>query len=169
MSTSLAADLPDLTNLLVAAGDLHYPGRPENLPAKSALLLFDDEDLDSAPSRPELLAGLAPRGHVAILLRLESSSPVRRLLQFLWLPVRVRRAVRSLRSMGISNCERFAVSPDVRQPVFIHSLQRAPAAYARNNILPPHRGPSGILRWLVSRWAGCDPSVGALLVVGTAP
>lgn len=169
MRAFLPADLPDLSNLLIAPREPADPAQPDPKAEKSRLLFLDDAETGSGAAARELLARVAPRGHVAILLRLESAGAVQRLLQFAGLPTRVRRAANMLRSMGIADCERFAVSPDVRQPVFIYSLRPPAAAYARNNLLPPNRGAGGALRWLITRWAGCDPSVGAVLVIGRAP
>jgi hypothetical protein len=169
MSALLPSDLPDLSNLLIAAGHPADPAGSGEAPGKSRLLFLDDADPSSGAATRELLAAVAPRGHVAILLRLEATGALQRLLQFGALPGRMRRAANTLRSMGIANSERFAVSPDVGQPVFIYSLRQPSAAYARDNILPPNKGVAGALRWLISRWAGCDPSIGAVLVIGRAP
>lgn len=160
MKTLNPAELTELVNLLVG---------PLDSRAADKLLLLDDEGDAAAIEPHRVRSTFAANGHVVLILRLDAKGAVSRLLQFLSLPMRIGRNTRALRAAGVGSFERFAVSPDVRQPVVIHSLRAAAAAYARRNFLPSARGLAGIARGWLSRWAGCDPSVGAILIVGRSP
>jgi hypothetical protein len=153
-----SSDLPDLVKLLTSAG----------ASGPDSLLLIDDAR--AADSHGAQVPDPLPVGRrIVVVVRLESAGTIARLLQFAALPFRLNRIVRNLDRHGIASVERFAVTPHVGQPVLIFSLRKAAADYAQANLLPAQTGIGGILRRLLARWAGCDLSIGAVLLVGTAP
>lgn len=107
--------------------------------------------------------------HLVVPVRLEAIGGLERLLSFLTAPLAAARAERALRRSGASDIARYGVSPDLTAPTFLYRLRGAAEGYARTNLLPAATGPLAPLRALVSWWAGCDVSVGGILVVGRKP
>jgi hypothetical protein len=110
-----------------------------------------------------------PRGsYLALVLDTSESGRVRRALAYLALPFLVRRSETLLTRCGADLAGRFGAFPDVDSPTVLFQLGGAAAAYAEARLLPPGVGPP-CLRTALARWAGCDTSLGSIVVIGRKP
>jgi hypothetical protein len=118
----------------------------------------------------EALAPLTPGGYLAVALELPPGSRFRRIAGALSLPFRLARAERALARCGAVLGGRYGVAPDLDAPTIIYQLGGAAARYAEENLLlSPRSWPAAIVCWALRIWIGCDPSLGAILVVGRKP
>ncbi len=114
--------------------------------------------------------GLSHGSYLALEIRLPERGPVRRLWGFLTLPSRIRAAEARLRRCGAVAAGCYGATPDFRAPTVLYRLGGAAAAYTERRLLPG--GGPWPLAWLrraLARWAGCDASVGSILVIGRKP
>jgi hypothetical protein len=86
-----------------------------------------------------------------------------RALTLLALPFRVRRVERTLRLAGARIVGRFGVDPSLGSPSCVYELDTQAAEYADRCLRPLGRGSA--IRKALTRWCGCDPALGAILVV----
>ena len=93
-----------------------------------------------------------------------NGSPVVRLRAVAGFRATCRRIERTMDAFGASVVGHFAVDPDLDNPSCFSELGGAAAAYADRCLRP--RGRAARLRQLIARFAGCDPALGAVLVVG---
>jgi hypothetical protein len=128
-----------------------------------------DEAVDANRCR-DALAPLMPGGYLAVALELPHGSRFRRLAGALGLPFGVARAERALARGGAELAGRYGVAPDLDAPTVVYQLGGAAARYAEENLLLGRRSwPVAALCWTLRLWTGCDPSLGAILVVGRKP
>ena len=93
--------------------------------------------------------------------------PIKRILTMLTLRARVRIDEYRLRRSGRGHVRAFAVTPDLTRPFCISEMRTPAAAYARQNLRLGAAGDATVLRRFVEWIMGCDPSVGAVVLVGT--
>ena len=103
---------------------------------------------------------------VAYAIAIEGSIVVR-LLLLLTLGFRVAHAQRVLRRAGAARIYRYAVTPSLERPTIAYEIGTPAAQYADRHLRP--RGGGDVLRKLVARVAGVDPSIGAVVVAGLKP
>lgn len=75
-----------------------------------------------------------------------------------------RRAERAIRRSGGVVIAYYGVDPSLAQPACLYELDTPASEYADRCMRP--RGSAVALRRLASRWFGCDPALGGVLVVG---
>ena len=75
-----------------------------------------------------------------------------------------RRAERAIARGGGRVVARYGVDPSLEQPACFYELDSPAADYADRCVRP--RGPSPALRRIATRWFGCDPALGGVLVIG---
>lgn len=90
--------------------------------------------------------------------------PIKRLLTLITLRFQRRRAVRALRASGAEVLAHFGVEPSLSRPSWFYELDSAAADYTVRHMRP--RGRFVVLRRIAERCFGCDPGLGAVLVVG---
>lgn len=73
---------------------------------------------------------------------------------------------RVLASCGADLEGRYGVNPDLQSPAVIYPLDSPAGAYAEMNLLSASEAP---LRRLLRCMAGCDTSLGGILVIGRKP
>jgi hypothetical protein len=118
----------------------------------------------------EALALLTPGGYLAIALELPHGSLMLRMAGALGLPARVVRTERALARGGAELMGRYGVAPDLGAPTVVYQLRSTAARYAEENLLMGRRSwPATTLCRILRLWMGCDPSLGAILVVGRKP
>jgi hypothetical protein len=91
-------------------------------------------------------------------------SIVVRLLLLLTLGVRVARAQTVLRRAGAAHLYRYAVTPSLERPTIAYEIGTPAAQYADRHLRP--RGGNDLVRRIIARVAGVDPSIGAVVVAG---
>jgi hypothetical protein len=106
---------------------------------------------------------VGPGDVVAYAITIEGSMVVR-LLLLLTLGVRVARAARVLRRAGAAQVYRYAVTPSLERPTIAYEIGTPAEQYADRHLRP--RGGDDFLRRIIARFAGVDPSVGAVVVAG---
>lgn len=109
-------------------------------------------------------------GHLAVALRLDASSRRARLPALLSLRFRTAAFRRRLTGAGTIDIRCFGLCPDLAKPDLAYELGSAAERYAERALLPRSwPWPFAILSKGLRRWAGCHPSVTALLIVGRKP
>jgi hypothetical protein len=118
----------------------------------------------------EVLASLAPGGYLAIALELSHGSRFHRIIKTLRLPYHVADAERELARNGAEPAGRYGVAPDLSTPTVVYQLGGAAARYAEEHLLSAPRSRfAAVVCRILRLWASCDPSLGAILVVGRKP
>jgi hypothetical protein len=115
------------------------------------------------PSLRESLDELAPGECVACAIPL-TGAPVARLLSFALLPLRRWTAERTFATGGAEILGCWGVHPDVESPSCIFDLQSSAATYAGQHLRP--RGSKVLLRRVLAAVFGCDPALGAIVIIG---
>ena len=87
-----------------------------------------------------------------------------RLMTLATFRVQRRRAERAIERGGGEVLAHYGVDPSLAEPACFYELNSAAADYADRCVRP--RGPAPRLRRIVTRWCGCDPALGGVLVVG---
>jgi hypothetical protein len=114
-------------------------------------------ELDSLPSGSYLALDIDLPGH----------GRVRRALAYIALPFLVKRSESLLTRCGADLAGRYGVFPDVGSPTIVYQLGGTAAAYAEARLLPAAGpGPVSLLLAALGRWAGCDTSLGSVIVIG---
>jgi hypothetical protein len=86
------------------------------------------------------------------------------------LPFLVKRWEALLTRCGADLSGRYGAFPDVGSPTILYQLGGPAAAYAEARLLPAAApGPASLLLAALSRWAGCDTSLGSVIVIGRKP
>jgi hypothetical protein len=93
-----------------------------------------------------------------------NGSPMRRLRAIAAFRSGRRLIERTMRDAGAEVVGRFGVDPDLDSPSCLYELDSRAAEYADRCLRP--RGRALPLRRLIERVAGCDPALGAVLIVG---
>jgi len=117
----------------------------------------------------EAFATIPFGGYLAVVIQLETLSHLRRLASFLTLRFHLLQVKHALAHCGVIQIELYGVSPNLQSPTIIYPLASAAARYAQANLLPASLSPCAILRKALAWWAGCDVSLGAVLVIGRKP
>lgn len=115
------------------------------------------------------IATVASGGYVAVVVRLDRLGALSRLVDFLMLPFRLARVSRAIADSGASPAGLFGIVPNVGQPTIVFPLRGAAAIYAQSKLLSIPSRPRAVGCRILAWWAGCDVSIGALLVVGRRP
>ena len=110
-----------------------------------------------------LVNGLAPGECIAFAIPL-NGAPADRLLALVTFRLRMRRIVRAMRDAGAEQMRRFGVDPDLEMPSCIYELDTDAAHYAERCLRP--RGRFRLVRRVICWLAGCDPALGAIVVIG---
>jgi hypothetical protein len=106
---------------------------------------------------------IGPGDVVAYAIAIDGSIVVR-LLLLLTLGVRVARAQTVLRRAGVAHLYRYAVTPSLERPTIAYEIGTPAAQYADRHLRP--RGGNDLVRRIIARVAGVDPSIGAVVVAG---
>jgi hypothetical protein len=103
----------------------------------------------------------------ATVLRLPAGKSAR-IASWIFLRVRLALAERRLAAGGLAVVGRYACYPTAASPALVYELGTPAARYAEEYLIPRHqnRKVSALLRRGLSTWAGCDPSVGDIVVIG---
>jgi hypothetical protein len=110
-----------------------------------------------------LVDGLAAGECIAFAVPL-NGAPVDRLMTLLTFRLRMRRIVRAMRDAGAEQMRRFGVDPDLEMPSCVYELDTDAAHYAERCLRPRGRFP--MLRRALARIFGCDPALGAVVIIG---
>jgi hypothetical protein len=108
-------------------------------------------------------------GDAPFIVLIESSNGTPgRLLAWLTMRVRARAAERAIVRAGGIPAGRYGLFPSAAKPVVSYRLHSAASAYAESRLLSLRAGHPYVarVRAAVSRLVGCDPSIGAFVVVG---
>ena len=73
------------------------------------------------------------------------------------------RARRAMERSGARVVGTYGVDPDLDTPAFVYELNTPAAEYARRYLSP--RGSFQVVRLVVARLVGCDPALGAVVIV----
>jgi hypothetical protein len=113
----------------------------------------------------------APQGSGAIVLIRVEQTGLARLTRWLLLPFQVSIASRAMVRHGTTILGRFAVFPDITEPNVVYQLGSPAQRYAERSLIPRlhERALVLMVRKILTAWAGCDPSVGAIVIVGAKP
>jgi hypothetical protein len=115
----------------------------------------------------EALTTLAPGGYLAIALEMSHGTRFQRMIKTLRMPYHVADAERELARNGAEPAGRYGVAPDLATPAVVYQLGGAAARYAEEHLLlTPRSRPAAVVCAILRIWAGSDPSLGAILVVG---
>lgn len=90
------------------------------------------------------------------------------LVSWATLPMRVRKCERALRASGCCHVARYGVEPSLDAPSLVFELGSIAQEYATTHLLG-HSGRWSFVRRILAWWLGCDPSVGAIILIGTRP
>ncbi|HEV8356817.1 MAG TPA: hypothetical protein VGQ17_08655 [Gemmatimonadales bacterium] len=144
--------------------------------APTTLLVSDPARLTVLDARrpprdyQEAYDALPSGGYVAAALRLDAPSHRARIPHLLFLRFRLAGLRRTLARIGAVHVRRFALYPNLAEPSLAYELGSPAERYAERGLLPRSRS------WLFAigriglhRWAGCHPSVAAVLIVGQKP
>ena len=99
---------------------------------------------------------------VAYAIRLDVT-PAVRLLTAATLRLQLRLVEHAIVRSGRRVVGRYGVDPSLDAPVWLFELDTLAAQYADRCLRPRGRAPR--LRRALARWLGCDPAVGAIVVV----
>ena len=89
------------------------------------------------------------------------------MVKTLRLPNEVTQVERALVQSGAEPVGRYGVAPDLATPTVVYQLGGSAARYAEKQLLLiPRSRPAAAVCKILRFWAGCDPSLGAILVVG---
>jgi hypothetical protein len=104
---------------------------------------------------------------VIILIRAQETG-LARVSHWLVLPFQIAMALRALARHGATLLGSFALFPDVRTSTLLYELRSPAQRYAERFLVrrSPESWPTAVVRKCVSAWAGCDPSMGAVVVIG---
>jgi len=110
----------------------------------------------------------APAGSTVIILIRAEETGFARLSHWFLLPFQLAVAWRALARHGATVLGSFAVFPDVHTSTLLYELRSPAQRYAERFLVPrsPESWPTAVMRKCLSAWAGCDPSMGAVVVVG---
>ena len=89
---------------------------------------------------------------------------VTRLITLATFRIQRRRAERAIARAGGQVVARYGVDPSLEHPACFYELDSPAAEYAERCVRP--RGPAPGLRRMATKWFGCDPALGGVLVVG---
>lgn len=115
------------------------------------------------PSLRDALEELGPGDCLACAIPL-TGSPVTRLLSFALLPLRRWTAERTFAGAGAEILGCWGVHPDVESPSCIFDLRSCADTYAGQHLRP--RGSKVMLRRVLAAIFGCDPALGAIVIIG---
>jgi len=93
-----------------------------------------------------------------------TGTPMHRLWSYLTLPIRRRRAERVFADSGADVISRWGVDPNIESPSCLFDLDSSADVYAGARLRP--RGSKVALRRALARIFGCDPALGAIVIVG---
>lgn len=105
-----------------------------------------------------------PAGDIVAYAVPLDAAPLPRLLMLATLRVRLRRAARLIARRGAPAVMRLGIDPHLEAPTFAYQLDSAASRYADGFLRP--RGSAAPWRRLAARCFGCDPGVGAVVVMG---
>lgn len=86
-----------------------------------------------------------------------------RLLLLATLALRLRCAEWMMQRSGARAAVRYGIEPHLEAPAFVFELNTAASQYADRFLRA--RAPAAALRRLAARWFGCDPAIGAVVVM----
>jgi hypothetical protein len=135
-------------------------GRQGTLVVDSELLPFEPRRIDTS------ISALASGEHFAYALGLDTPW-LKRLVMMSTLRVRLRRAERAITKAGGQIVGRYGVEPNLASPFCVFELQTTASEYAGRCLRP--EGTARPLRRIASWWFGCDPALGAIVVLARKP
>jgi hypothetical protein len=148
----------------------------ETATALAALFVSDPKRLTVLDSRArprdhrEVYDALPPGAYVAMALRINGPSRLARLRSLLVLRFRAAALRRALAETGAVDIRHFGLYPDLDEPSLTYELGSVAERHAEWGRLPRSRSwPLAVMRGSLRRWSGCDPSLGALVIVGRKP
>jgi len=109
------------------------------------------------------VVALRPGEYVGCALPL-TGTPVHRVWSYLTLPIRRRQAERVFVDSGADVIGRWGVDPNIESPSCLFDLDSSADRYAGAHLRP--RGSKVALRRALARVFGCDPALGAIVIVG---
>ena len=109
-----------------------------------------------------------PAGAGVAVLLVSDETGLARLLRWLVLPLQTAIVSRAIEAGDSTILGRYAVFPDLLQQSVVYQLRSAAQRYAERELIArfPEAAAARMLRAVLSRWAGCDPVAGALVIVG---
>lgn len=138
-------------------------GRPRRPAARCSVITSSHPVWPSMVPLSRAIDGAAGGDCVAFAVALDT--PVlTRLLTLAMLRWQRRRASRAICRAGGEVVGHFGVDPSLAQPSWMYELGTAAAEYT-NRLMRP-RGSHHLLRRIAERCVGCDPALGAVLVLG---
>jgi hypothetical protein len=96
---------------------------------------------------------------------------ITRLLRWIGLPAQRAAVTRAIRAEGAVLIGQYAVAPDLGRPAVVYELHSPAQRYAEAFLMPtpPERAVMRRIRGVLSRWGGCDPAAGAIVIIGRKP
>jgi hypothetical protein len=116
------------------------------------------------PELSRMVARLRTGDAMVYAIRLDVPA-LTRLVSLALLRRRLRQIERAFVSGGARIVARYGVDPNLDAPSCIYDLHTPASDYADRNLRP--RGRLVAVRRIAARWLGCDPALGALVLVAT--
>lgn len=104
-------------------------------------------------------------GWFMVALKMDEGSAIARLAAWAWTLVRMRLVEVRLRQLSFAPAACFGVYPSLGDPGLVFEMNTSAAGYASAFLLPQDAGTRGRIRRWLAAWSGCDPSLGAVVVV----
>jgi hypothetical protein len=114
------------------------------------------------PELSRMVARLRTGDAIVYAIRLDVPA-LTRLVSLALLRRRLRQIERAIVSGGAQIVARYGVDPNLDAPSCIYDLHTPASDYADRNLRP--RGRLVAVRRIAARWLGCDPALGALVLV----
>jgi hypothetical protein len=136
--------------------------------ARAQRILVVDRDLlrCDLPELRRMVARLRAGDAIVYAIRLDVAA-VTRLISLLLLRRRLGQIERAFTSGGAEVVARYGVDPNLDAPSCIYDLHTSASDYADRNLRP--RGRLLALRRAAAWCVGCDPALGALVLVASKP
>jgi len=145
---------------------LFPPDRGDEPHAKRSLVVDRGLLRCDLPELRRMVARLRAGDAIVYAIRLDVPA-VTRLVSLAVLRRRLRQIERALVSGGADIVARYGVDPNLDAPSCIYDLDTPASDYADRNLRP--RGRLVALRRVAAWCVGCDPAIGALVLVATKP
>ncbi len=115
-----------------------------------------------------VVEGVASGTYLGIVVSIADGGRMRRLAHLVTARARVAAAERAILQAGRTTLEgRYGVYPSPQSPTLVFELGGSAETYATAHLIPGTiTGMAAILRRTIARWAGYDPTLGAVVVVG---
>jgi hypothetical protein len=158
------------SSIVDSSGAASWPPLYGNSSPRFVTVRYGAQGGSASPRCREAYDAIPSGSYLAIVIPLEEHGLLRRMVSLLALSSRLTAAEQILSRCGAILAGRYGVFPDLRVPTILFRLGSSASRYAEEHLLQgTTRWPLSALRPVLRCWAGCDPSLGAVLVIGRKP